>query len=403
MKVTISAARADHSYKTALATQNAGLLEKYYTTLYFKPESLWGSFLVSFSDRFGSLKSLLNRLKSNRYLKGLESRNVVSITTPELLGRAWRHIPLLRNLFPWNKLKDNLFDLLVSREIKDCDIFHGWLGYSLNTLSKFGESRTKILIDVYTAHPEHRRKLLSEEYEKFNLNCRIPDEPLWKKYVKEMELADYLLAPSEYVYNSCTSEGVPEEKIKVIPFGVDLQRFKPVKKSDSLFRLLFVGMISINKGVYYLLEAYKQLHLPKSELVLIGHLQPEFKNIITKYNGLFRHLPHVPNGQLLNWYGGSSAFVFPSLTEGSAMVTYEAMACGIPSIVTENSGSVVRDKVDGFVIPIRDIESLKEKILFFYENEEKRKEMGKSARERAEQFTWERYGNQLIKFYERIV
>ena len=402
MKVIISAARADHSYKTARAVQIAGLLDKYYTTLYFKPESFWGSILISLSGRFGRVKSLLNRLKSNRCLKGLESQNVVSIPIPELLGRIWRHIPLARNIFAWNLLRDSFFDLIVSRKINSCDIFHGWLGYSLNTLDKFRGSGTKILIDVYTAHPEHRRKLLSEEYKKFDLDYRIPDEPLWKKYIKEIELADYLLAPSEYVYNSCTSEGVPEEKIKVIPFGVDLQRFNPVKKSDSLFRLIYVGMISVNKGVYYLLEACKHLRLPKSELVLIGHLQPEFKDIAANYNSLLRHLPHISNDQLLNWYGNSSVFVFPSLTEGSAMVTYEAMACGIPSIVTENSGSMVRDKVDGFIIPIRDIESLKEKILFFYENEEKRKEMGKSARKRAEQFTWERYGHQLVNFYRSI-
>jgi glycosyltransferase involved in cell wall biosynthesis len=63
---------------------------------------------------------------------------------------------------------------------------------------------------------------------------------------------------------------------------------------------------------------------------------------------------------------------------------------------------VVRNNIDGFVIPIRDIETLKEKILFFYQNEDKRKEMGKSAREHVENFTWERYGERLIKFYQSI-
>ena len=402
MKVTISSARADHSRKTARAVQNAGLLEKYYTTLYFKPESLWGSALITFAKRFGRLKNLLNRLKSNRYLRGLESQNVVSIPMPELIGKIWRHIPLARDILAWNLLSDSFFDLIVSRKINSCDIFHGWLGYSLHTLKRLNEDGTKILIDMCTAHPNFRKKLLSEEYERFNLICPMPDQPLWEKWLKEIELADHLIAPSSHVYETCVLEGVPSDKLTIIPFGVDIHRFKPTEKKDNIFRVIYVGAISINKGIYYLLEAFKQLGLPNSELVLIGRLQPEFKPIITKYDGLFQHISHVPNDQLKNWYGNSSVLAFPSLTEGSALVTYEAMACGLPSLVTENSGSVVRSNMDGFVIPIRDIETLKEKILFCYENEDRRKEMGKSARKRAEQFTWERYGQKLIKFYESI-
>jgi glycosyltransferase involved in cell wall biosynthesis len=402
MKVTISAARSDHSYKTALAMQEAGILDRYYTQFYFKPQSLLGSLLVSLSKNSTGLSKLTARLYSNRYMQGLKPQNVVSLSTPEFLGRAWRHIPLLRKLVPGNKICDNLFDLLVSRQIKNCDIFHGWLGYSLHTLERLNGDGTKILIDMYAAHPHFRKKLLSEEYERLNLNYQIPDHPLWKKYLKEIELADHLITPSPHVYKTCVLQGVPKDKITIIPFGVDIHRFKPTEKKDNIFRVIYVGAISINKGIYYLLEAFKQIDLPHSELVLIGRLQPEFKPIISKYDGLFQHISHVPNDQLANWYGNSSVFAFPSLTEGSALVTYEAVACGIPSIVTENSGSVVRDKEDGFVIPIRDIESLKDRILFFYNNEEKRKEMGKSARKRAEQFTWERYGQKLIEFYESI-
>lgn len=402
MKVAISAARSDHSYKTALLVQNAGLLEKYYTTLYFKPDSFWGQTISSLATRFSRLKSLLKKLKSNRHLEGLESQKVVSIPIPELAGRIWRHIPLAGDIIPWNLLTDNFFDLIVSRKINGCDIFHGWLGYSLHTLKRLNGDGTKILIDMYTAHPNFRKELLKEEYEMFNLNYQPPDQPLWEKYLKEIELADHLIAPSPHVYETCILQGVPKNKIKIIPFGIDIDRFKPTEKKDKVFRIIYVGAMSINKGVYYLLEAFKQLRLPRSELVLIGALQPEFKAILANYDGLFKHVCFVPHDQLANWYGNSSVFVFPSLTEGSALVTFEAMACGIPSVVTENSGSVVRNDMDGFVIPIRDIETLKEKMLFLYENEERRKEMGKSARKYVGNFTWGKYGERLIGFYQSI-
>jgi glycosyltransferase involved in cell wall biosynthesis len=402
MKVVISAARADHSYKTALAMQEAGILDRYYTQFYFKPQSLSGSLLLWLSKNLNGLSKLTARLYSNRHMQGLDPQNVVSLYIPEFLGRTWRHISLLQKLVAANKISDNLFDFLVSRQINNCDIFHGWLGYSLYTLARLKENGTKILIDMYTAHPNFRKELLSEEYERFNLNEQMPDHPLREKYLKEIELADHLITPSSHVYKTCVLQGVPKDKISIMPFGVDIHRFKPTEKKDKIFRVIYVGAVSINKGIYYLLEAFKKLRLPNSELVLIGQLQPELRPILAKYNDLFKHISHVPNDQLSNWYGNSSVFAFPSLTEGSALVTYEAMACGLPSIVTENSGSVVRSNMDGFVIPIRDIATLKEKILFFYENEDRRKEMGKSARKRAEQFTWERYGQQLVKFYESI-
>jgi glycosyltransferase involved in cell wall biosynthesis len=402
MKVIISASRSDHSYKTAKALQEAGILDRYYTQFYFKPQSLFGSLLVSLSKNSNGLSKLTARLYSNRHIQGLDPQNVVSLSTPEFLGRAWRHIPLLRKLVPGNKICDNLFDLLVSRQIKNCDIFHGWLGYSLYTLKRLNGAGTKILIDMYTAHPNFRKELLSDEYERLNLNYQLTDDPLREKYLKEIELADHLIVPSSHAYETCVLQGVPKDKITIIPFGVDIHRFKPTEKKDNIFRVIYVGAISINKGIYYLLEAFKRLGLPDSELVLIGRLQPEFKPILTKYKDLFKHITHIPNDQLKNWYGNSSVFAFPSLTEGFAMVINEAMACGLPSIVTENAGGYVRDNMDGFVIPIRDIETLKEKILFFYENDDKRNQMGKSARKRVEQFTWERYGQKLIEFYESI-
>jgi len=84
-------------------------------------------------------------------------------------------------------------------------------------------------------------------------------------------------------------------------------------------------------------------------------------------------------------------------------VTYEAMACGLPVIVTQNSGSLARDKKDGFIVPIRDAETLAEKILFFYENPEKVSEMGVNARKRIEEFTWQRYEDDLIKTYKNLI
>jgi glycosyltransferase involved in cell wall biosynthesis len=84
------------------------------------------------------------------------------------------------------------------------------------------------------------------------------------------------------------------------------------------------------------------------------------------------------------------------VSEGSAVVHLEALACGVPVITTPNCGSVVRDGVDGFLVPIRDAEELANKIETIVTDRRLRGEMSRNARERAREFTWARYGERLL-------
>jgi len=88
------------------------------------------------------------------------------------------------------------------------------------------------------------------------------------------------------------------------------------------------------------------------------------------------------------------------------MVQPQARACGLPVICTTNTGGedIVRDGKDGFVIPIRDVEKLKEKLVYLYENPEICWKMGESAKQRVSQgFTWDDYGDKIIKLYADIL
>ncbi len=167
--------------------------------------------------------------------------------------------------------------------------------------------------------------------------------------------------------------------------------------------MLFVGNIGIQKGVHYLLEAWSSLNLKNSELVFIGQIQDEIKPILSKYEGKYIWRGHVKHEELYKEYSNASVFILPSLQEGSALVTYEAMACGIPLIVSENTGSIVRDGFDGFIIPIRDVDAIKEKIIWFFEHPDEMKIMGTNARGYVQNFTWERYADEVIKVYRELL
>jgi glycosyltransferase involved in cell wall biosynthesis len=84
------------------------------------------------------------------------------------------------------------------------------------------------------------------------------------------------------------------------------------------------------------------------------------------------------------------------------MVVYEAAGCGIPLIITENVGADIRDKEDGFVVPIRDSKSIAAKLMYFYQNPQIARQMGLAARKYVRQFTWENYHNEIKGHYDEI-
>jgi glycosyltransferase involved in cell wall biosynthesis len=220
----------------------------------------------------------------------------------------------------------------------------------------------------------------------------------------EIELADYVFAPSDFVIKGLVTYGFPTERVFKIPWGVDTELFKPGPEHlDDSFRILFVGNISLRKGFHYLLEAIKQLRLPGMQLTIIGQPVDRLsEQVLHNYKGLFSWIPRVPHLELHRWYQASDVFVFPSLAEGSAMVTYEAMACGLPLVVTEHSGSLVQDGVDGYLIPVRDIEAIKEKIQLLYYDRGLARKMGQTARATVEDYTWKRYRDRVADAYRRI-
>jgi glycosyltransferase involved in cell wall biosynthesis len=305
----------------------------------------------------------------------------------------------------WYGLESLYFDSRVAAILKrtGCDVFHGWNGKCLRSLQEAKRQGAITVVERASSHILTQMKLVLEEYETYGIKDE-PDPPgAIARCLEEYETADYITVPSQFVYDSFLENGFERDKLLLLSFGVDAERFRPVRKEDNVFRLLFVGRLTLRKGIQYLLEAWSKLDLKNAQLLLVGSLDKNLRPLIERYrekknielSGFLRNPVKV--------FNSASAFVCPSIEEGSALVTYEAMACGLPVIATVNSGSLVRDGKEGFLIPIRDVEVLKERIAFLYENEEKRREMGKASRERVSNYTWDGYGDKLVKAYEKIL
>lgn len=349
--------------------------------------------------RHGFLKRLLVATDESKEIDG---KLVKKILFPRLINKAM----YLANFGDVTRsmITDRLFDRMAVRHIEKCDIFHGWNNFSLLSLRKAKSLGALTVIERASSHPATQNALLDEEYERF-LNKRYMNESVKRvteRSLEELSECDYITVPSEFAAESMVRGGVDRKKLLLIPFGVNVDKYRPVVKADKTFRVLFMGQVSIRKGIPYLLAAWDGLKLKDAELAIVGAAFPDTKGILEKYSGnpTVKFYGHIRDP--VKMFQSSSIFVFPSIEEGSALVNYEAMACGLPVVTTGNSGSVVRDGVDGYVIPIRDTAAIREKIETLYADRGKREMMGASARARIEKYTWHNYGDNLVREYRRV-
>ena len=325
------------------------------------------------------------------------------IPTPEYLGAMVRKVPCLRRRGYYSWVKDNLFDALARKYIPPCDIFHAWGNYALASIPNARRHHAKVVIERGSTHPHFQDTILREEFERFGMEVERAHPQIIEKGLREMDAADAVIIPSAFVERTFLDAGFPEEKLHVVPYGFNPAQFSPGEKTDGVFRVLFVGNISVQKGVHYLLEAWSRLGLKNAELVFIGTVEEGIRPLLSRYEGQFTLRGHVPHEKLQEEYAQASLFVLPSLQEGSALVTYEAMACGLPLLVTTNTGSVAIDGEHGFIVPIRSSEILAEKLAYLHAHQDEAREMGARAAEYIRDFTWERYALGVINVYRSLL
>jgi glycosyltransferase involved in cell wall biosynthesis len=297
---------------------------------------------------------------------------------------------------------NTLFDYWVASQLSNAHIFHGWNNMCLQSLRRAKVQGMRTVVERASAHPATHMRLLREEYARWNVPLRLPT---WNygRALREFAEADYITVPSAFARESMLAEGVPEGKLIEIPFGVDLQRFSPAEETRAHpFRAVFAGTVSINKGVPDLLDAWRDLAWRDAELWVVGAIAPDFAAIRARWSNLVsvRFIPH--SKELAQLFQECDAFVFPSIQEGSALVTYEAMAAGLPVITTPNAGSIVRDGKDGFIVSIRDVDALCDRLERLRRDDALRTRLGRAARTRVEHFAWEDYRERLVAAYGKI-
>lgn len=300
-------------------------------------------------------------------------------------------------------------DLTCHKFIRDCDIFLFYNGSGLSS-SRYGRKHGVInVVEVVNSHVEYQEALLRQEHQ----NWGLPWQPFpvneKKRRLIEYDEADYILLPSEFVKRSFIERGFSEKKLLKIPYGFD-SGTKTTKELDQHFKsnnftVLYVGTISIRKGIRYLIDAFNKLEFKAKRLVIVG---PDACDgaLSGVYLDSGIHFAGVLKGELLEEaYKSADVFCLPSIEDGLALVLGEALSFGLPIIATCNTGAddIITDEKEGYIVPIRDSEAIKNKLQRLANDPKLLAQIAFNSKLKAHELDgWKECGNSLVNTLNKI-
>jgi len=379
MKVLVVQNGARHDYAIPTVLENAGVLERFYTDALGNVGL--GRWLVH-GHGLPGVGPALQRLGNRRVSKAVAAK-ATSFALSSAFG-SWLG-------------RDFAGREMVRRGFGDATLIYSSLGWGRTFLKAARRRQIPVVVELYVR--PSLWKTYQAEFRAFpGWEEKLPCSDMEDAIGTERDpclVADYVIVPAEGVRDDVAAEhGFPREKIVVLPYAVGETYFE-IENRPVPGRVFFAGSASLGKGIHYVAMAAERLAASGHyEFRVAGSVQPRVVQ-----QPLCRHLNflgRVPRVEIGREFATADVFVLPTLSEGSASVTYEALACGLPVVTTNAAGSVVRDGLEGRIVPERDPETLAAAIEQLVEDRALRDRMAVAARERAQDYTWERYGERLL-------
>jgi alpha-maltose-1-phosphate synthase len=310
----------------------------------------------------------------------------------------------------WEHLAAVSFGNWVASKLPECDLYVGLSNTSLAAGKKAHQQGARYVCDRGSAHIRVQDALLREEHALWGMQFNGIDPRTIDREEAEYAEADLITIPSIFSYRSFVEQRVSKEKLRLLPYGVNVSRFQPVAEPVlGQFDILYVGAMSLQKGIQYLVQAYNKISHPNKSLTFIG--TPSQKLIETlKLRGVWpahvKVFGHMPQTELKHIMSRSHVLVLPSIQDGFGMVMAQAMACACPVIASRNTGGedLFTDGEEGFIVPIRDIEALAVCLQQLADNPELQKKMGEKALMRVHHLGgWKSYGDIATAIYAEML
>ncbi|WP_135303783.1 glycosyltransferase family 4 protein [Haloarcula amylovorans] len=343
------------------------------------------------------------------YCRGIETHDLPKhlVTTPIPLGRA---IPramtginrYVTERFDKRYYAEQLFDTFAARAVEETEIqLHHTPGY-LRTLRAGNSAGSRTVVKATTEYSKSFDQRMAQTYRDLGVAKTPPKMTGERSERRERTLreCDQILAISAFVKRSLLAAGFPAEKVSVTPLGVDATDYQESQeRDDAPFTALYVGSVTVEKGVPYLLAAWKRNQWGKdtdARLLLCGDISSTMQELISQYG--FENVETPGFVDPRKYHRDASVFVFPTLSDGFGKAPLEGMAAGLPVISTERTGmpDIMSDGREGFIVPAGDATALADRLKELREQSAVRRKMGKRALETARKQTWDKHAEAVV-------
>jgi len=403
-KFVVVQSGARDAYQLARALSEVGMLEALVTDLFWPVDLAWTRMAARILPK--RLRTLLLQ-RSDPHLPSGEIRLCAFSGLLTLLLDKLPRVPRTMR-----RIASRRADATLGRTAGKYAVRRnaGLISYSYYGYDAFKNyPRPGILFQLHP-HPVSMRRILTEELQA-NPDCAeslrqewelsLPEED-FQHLVRESTMAAHILVASSFTKETLVENGSPRSSIRVVPYGVDTDRFSPDSRrrspSGSKLRLLFVGRINQRKGIKYLLEALRLLHSGDVQLTVCGRVVDGLE-LFRSFAGQVEVRPSVSAAELVAAYQSADMFVFPSVAEGFGQVLLEALSCGLPILSTTRTAApdLIESGVEGFIVEPRRPDLIADRIDWALNHRAEVVEMGHRARLSAEQFTWQRFRSGIVE------
>ncbi|XGV98169.1 MAG: glycosyltransferase family 4 protein [Leptolyngbya sp. BL-A-14] len=265
-----------------------------------------------------------------------------------------------------NYLGGELFDRAVAAHLTSTEAFEGFGGQSLHCFRRARQLGCEVLhLQAANSHVNHVMRQHSKALQRFGIESTWLNQTQCQKTLREYQLADIIHVASEYTRQTFLAEGFPAENLQRLELTVHPRFIPPVKRpDDGVLRIVYVGSLTVMKGIPILLEAFSRLPGTDVQLTLVGGWATRgMRRYLQTWLARDSRIQIAP-GDPLPHLQRASVYVHPTYEDGFAYAPMEALACGVPAIVTEDTGmkEYIQPGVNGYVIPTGDWEALLEKL-----------------------------------------
>lgn len=395
-RITVGYSGVHQAYQLALAAHEAGELDRFYCSV-FDASGKWGGWLS---------RVLGASILTNRRCDGIPASLVTEYPWP-LLRQMVNSRLLSRRNYDWSRTVDR-FDHWVARRLQQSSsrLFVGAETCAEHSLRAAKRKGMKTVLDCGQVHPTFLWKVLASAASDLGLPTPPPiDIPFMEaRKQAEYELADVILVLSEVERRSFLEQGFAADRLIEIPLWADPTLWYPPlvepPVSDGPLRALYIGSVELRKGIPYLLKAARQCGA-KVELTLVGARHASMEPFLEEHAGGYQYVPPKTKPHLREMCWSSDVLVLPSLVDAFGFVAMEAMACGLPVIVTENCGVPV--PAPSWRVPIMDADAIAERLLFYADDRPQCREHGRTAAQFARFFAPVRYRQNIRDLFGSLL